>query len=508
MGKVPDLSAVLEGLYDKPFLGPKPDQLLIFKRPQLAIKLQALMQPATSAAAKHGNNALLNQAIAAMYQHPSLREHVVGWAPVRSGQHNSEVLLCFRDTSAQHRQDMTSAGCIQLTLPGAAEPVSLPVSTVASKQLLDVTVIRMHNVPGGINVHGLMACLMEHFQLGAGYSVVSEYGGDASGDIAAVTPTWCRSDVCIAEVRAPVHDPKLAKLPATFTCFGQQVSVSVQPSILAKAHIYQQRAQAQPDQATASPAVSSQPPRHKRRQKQKARAQQAALQQHQPQQHHSLQATFCPTVLPEGSLAPSNRVALKRPLDPVSDLGGQQGRAGLGHTTAEPMQVEPSLPAADQVTASAAVPAADTVPLASPPEFPDASMPQASPASVPQDFPDGATASAMLLWAEDSDVPLDTARQAVQRVHARHSQQVRQHASASHVSLPEPLQALMVAVVRELNGDASFQPFNSDSAHNSSSAPPQPASSKPQSAPRRSGRASNPVKPYWEVPSAAPGGPQ
>ena len=172
------------------------------------------------------------------------------------------------------------------------------------------------------------------------------------------------------------------------------------------------------------------------------------------------------------------------------------------------MQVEPSLPAADQVTASAAVPAADTVPLASPPEFTDASMPQASPASVPQDFPDGATASAMLLWAEDSDVPLDTARQAVQRVHAKHSQLVSQHASASHVSLPEPLQALMVAAVGELTGDASFQPFNSDSAHNGSSAPPQPASSKPQSAPRRSGRASNPVKPYWEVPSAAPGGPQ
>ena len=221
-----------------------------------------------------------------------------------------------------------------------------------------------------------------------------------------------------------------------------------------------------------------------------------------------MQATFRLAVLPEGSLAPSNRVALKRPLDPVSDLGGQQGRAGLGHTTAEPMQVEPSLPAADQVTASAAIPAADTVPLASPPQFTDASMPQASPASVPQDFPDGATASAMLLWAEDGDVPLGTARQAVQRVHAKHSQLVSQHASASHVSLPEPLQALMVAAVGELTGDASFQPFNSDSAHDGSSAPPQPASSKPQSAPRRSGRASNPVKPYWEMPSAAPGGPQ
>ena len=80
----------------------------------------------------------------------------------------------------------------------------------------------------------------------------------------------------------------------------------------------------------------------------------------------------------------------------------------------------------------------------------------------------------MLLWAEDSDVPLDTARQAVQRVHAKHSQQVSQHASASHVSLPEPLQALMVAAVKELTGDASFQPFNGDSTHNSSSAPPQP----------------------------------
>ena len=166
------------------------------------------------------------------------------------------------------------------------------------------------------------------------------------------------------------------------------------------------------------------------------------------------------------------------------------------------MQVEPGLPAADQVTTSVAVSTADTVPLASPPEFTDASMPQASPASVPQDFPDRAIASAMLVWAKDNDVPLDTARQAVQRVHAKHSQQVSQHAS------PEPLQAVMVAAVKELTGNTSFQPFNSDSAHNSSSTPPQPASSKPQSALGRSGKASNPVKPYCEVPYAAPGGPQ
>ena len=36
-------------------LGPKPNQLLAFKRPQLAVKLESLMQAATSAAAKHMN---------------------------------------------------------------------------------------------------------------------------------------------------------------------------------------------------------------------------------------------------------------------------------------------------------------------------------------------------------------------------------------------------------------------------------------------------------------------
>ena len=89
-------------------------------------------------------------------------------------------------------------------------PVTLPVSTVASIQLPDVTVVRMHNVPGGINVHGLMDCLLKHFQFGPEYTLVSEYGSDFSGDIAAAIPTWCRSDLCIAELRAHVSDAKLA----------------------------------------------------------------------------------------------------------------------------------------------------------------------------------------------------------------------------------------------------------------------------------------------------------
>lgn len=510
MRNCPDLSAVLADLYDKPLLGPKPNQLLVFKRPQLAVKLESLMQATSSAAAKHMNTSLVNQAIAAMYQHPQLHDHVVGWAPVRSGQLKAEVHLSFKDTSAQHRQQLASAGTIQVTMPGAA-PTSLPVSTVAAKQLPEVTVVRLHNVPGGINVHGLMASLLRHFQFGPEYSVVSEYGGEVSGDIAAVTPTWCRSDVCIAELRAPVQDAKLRQLPATFTCFGQQVSVSVQPSLLAKAHLYQHRAQPQPQPAP------SQSPRQRRRQQQKARANKAAEQL--PGQQQPLRTTFCPAVSVDGDLSPQARVALTRPLDPVLDLGGQHSKAGLGHSVPVPMQVEPAArevlaviapphthaPASASASAPASAPTTAPAPASvSAPQLEDANMPQALPASVSSGFPDGPVASAMLLWAEDVDVPLDTARQAVQHVHAQHMSLVTQHGTASHVALPEPLQSLMVEAIRAVTGDASFTP------HPGTDQPlsPQPPPLASESAPRRSSRARNPVTPYWTVHSAAPGGAQ
>ena len=102
-----------------------------------------------------------------MYEHPTWHDHVAGWAPVRSGQHNAEVYLSFKDTSAQHRQQLASAGTIQLTMHGAAAPSPC---LAASKQLPDVTVVRMHNVPGAINVHKLMDCLLKHFLLGREYT--------------------------------------------------------------------------------------------------------------------------------------------------------------------------------------------------------------------------------------------------------------------------------------------------------------------------------------------------
>ena len=385
-----------------------------------------------------------------------------------------------------------------------------------------------------------MACLLKHFQFGPEYSVVSEYGGVVSGDIAAVTPAWCRSDVCIAELRAPVQDAKLCQLPAAFICFGQQVSVSVQPSLLAKAHLYQQRVQAPPP---AQQQTMSQSPRHRRRQQQKARAKKAASQssgQHQ-QQLQSLQTTFCLAMSPDGDLGSQGRVALTRPLDPVSDLGGQQGKAGLGHSVPEPMQLEPRSPATDQVSspvsatpmemsaavitppsapipalvsapaptpASASATASASAPASQPATEPkDANMPEASPAPVP----DGAVASDMLLWAEDVDVPLETVRQVVQHVHAQHVTQITQHGMASHVALAEPLQSLMIETIRLVTGDASFYPFPAAQAADNISEPQHPNSEPPSTsewAPRRSNRAHNPVTPYWKVPPAVPGGAQ
>ena len=138
-------------------------------------------------------------------------------------------------------------------------------------------------------------------------------------------------------------------------------------------------------------------------------------------------------------------------------------------------------------------------------------MPQASSALVPADFPDGPVASAMLIWADDVDIPVDTARQAVRHVHAKHMAQVTQHGTASHVALAEPLQSLMIEAVRMVTGNAAFCPFSSMQAAHYSTDPHSPSSESlatPDSAPRRSSRAHNPVTPYWKVPPAAPGGAQ
>ncbi len=159
----------------------------------------------------------------------------------------------------------------------------------------------------------------------------SQYGRDASSDIAAAIPTWCRSDVCIAELKAPVSDAQLAKLPSAFTCFWQQISVSVQPSILAKAHLYQHRAQSHVQQQADSRSASSVSPRTKCRQQQKTRVEKAALkqayQQQQQQQQQALHAAFRPAAS-DDDVPPTNRLTLRRPLDPVLTLGGQRGRAG------------------------------------------------------------------------------------------------------------------------------------------------------------------------------------
>ncbi len=353
--------------------------------------------------------------------------------------------------------------------------------------------------------------------------------------------TWCRTDVSIAEVRAPACDAKLSQLPTAFSCLGQQVSVSVQNSILGKAYVYQQRMQAAQLHAAPAP-LAPLSPRQKRRLKQKAKAKHLA--------------TFQPASSEANNINVASRAPLSRPLDPIADLGGQQGRAGLGLGRPTSLQVGDNSPPNPQLAGAGNHP----TPMqseASPPDAPspaDTSMPQAAepPAPpVPADFPDTPNVSAMMLWAQDRDVSTVHARQAVLHMHEHHFGQLSQHATDSAVALPHMLEPFMVLAIRAVTGDASFesevdtaaallsassQSCSSTSAQQLHCSPPnaQPAAAQlPTSAaataaaaaaaaataaasastahpapPRRSSRTPQPVQEFWRGTAAGPGGAQ
>jgi len=136
---------------------------------------------------------------------------------------------------------------------------------------------------------------------------------------------------------------------------------------------------------------------------------------------------------------------------------------------------------------------------------------------LPPDVPDTAVSSAMCLWAEDVDVPVDIARQAILYVHANLASELSQHPSTDCTCLSKPLQALMVTAIRAVTGDASFHLlYGSDARSDSSGAAPATDSTVADSpsmpttsatattaAPRRSDRQHKPAAAYWKVPSTA-----
>lgn len=135
---------------------------------------------------------------------------------MHADQKTAELHLCHQDTAAQQRQQLATAGSLQVRLLGAQRLTTLPLRTVQCKQLPDITVVRMHNLPAGINVEGLMACLLSRYKYGTGHSLVAMCAGDLPGEVAAMASIWRRTDVCVAEVRAPAHDAKVSQLPAAF----------------------------------------------------------------------------------------------------------------------------------------------------------------------------------------------------------------------------------------------------------------------------------------------------
>ena len=80
--------------------------------------------------------------------------------------------LSFKDTFAQHRQQLASTGTIQLTMHGAATPVTLPISTVASNSCL-MSLWRASTMALGASM--FMGCLLMRFHFEPEYTVASEY---------------------------------------------------------------------------------------------------------------------------------------------------------------------------------------------------------------------------------------------------------------------------------------------------------------------------------------------
>ncbi|DBA89966.1 TPA: hypothetical protein ACH3X2_004386 [Trebouxia sp. C0005] len=196
--------------------------------------------------------------------------------------------------------------------------------------------------------------------------------------------------MCIAELRAPVSDAKLAKLPSAFTCFGQQIGLRAPPR----------------------PCLGS-----------------------------------------WGS-AWQGRVG---PLSANSDGSGPKqskcaAQISLGSL---PAPAAVSMQATDGPSTSA-VPATVTDPaLGSGPTPADTPMLPAAPMLVPPDLPDTAMSSAMCLWAEDVDIPVDIARQAVLHVHANFASEFSQHPSTDCTCSSKPLQELKVTAIRAVTGELS-----------------------------------------------------
>ena len=121
-----------------------------------------------------------------------------------------------------------------------------------------------------------------------------------------------------------------------------------------------------------------------------------------------------------------------------------------------------------------AVPAAVADPaLAAGPTPADTPMLPAEPLLMPPDFPDPAVSSAMCLWAEDVDIPVAVARQAILYVHANFVSELSQHPSADCLCLSKPLQELVGTAVRAVTDAASFHLLcGSDAQSGSSGADP------------------------------------
>ncbi|DBA67627.1 TPA: hypothetical protein ACH3X2_001364 [Trebouxia sp. C0005] len=155
---------------------------------------------------------------------------------------------------------------------------------------------------------------------------------------------------------------------------------------------------------------------------------------------YGVAVTVSPAKAPPAAQDFGQGLLLSFPILPsLMDLDLQHSKsAAQGSSSSLPALVAISMQAADGASTSA-VPAAVADPaLVSGPTPADTPMLPAVPLLVSPDLPDTAASSAMCLWAEDVDIPVDIVKQAVLHVHANFASELSQHLSTDCTCLSKP----------------------------------------------------------------------
>ena len=241
------------------------------------------------------------------------------------GSHSSACSLRFRDNTESdvRRQALADEGCIALQTSEGL--VHVPVRAEAGRVPTECAQVTVHGLPAEFNVvgviHTVLAC--------AGYDrnvlVRAEFAGELPATLAASYPEVVRGDIAVGVVRLPQGDSGLKHLPRRFYDHGNDMTfrITVASHLGVRCRVGDRSPSSLHDGA---PGATS-PPRQRRRRD-----------AHRQRRLPASPAPVSSEAAQGGSSGPLHSLqgTLLRPLDAVTDLGGQFDRRGIGRPAHPP----------------------------------------------------------------------------------------------------------------------------------------------------------------------------